>query len=56
MHISSRQNKNWVWGTLEHQNNPGRCDYIGCFDSFGAVEPNTEVYNTQYGACAKTEN
>ena len=36
MHVSSRQNPNWVWGTFEHQINPGRCDTIGCFDSFGA--------------------
>jgi hypothetical protein len=58
MHISSRQNKNWVWGTLEHQMNPGRCDNLGCFDTFGAeiraVLPNNAAVNTQYGACAKT--
>jgi hypothetical protein len=38
--------------------NPGRCDYIGCFDTFGAevpaVAPNRTAYNSQYGACAKT--
>ncbi len=39
LHVSSRQNPNWVWGTFEHQMNPGRCDYIGCFDSFGAQTP-----------------
>src|SRR5712692_4712347 len=59
MHVSSRQNPNWVWGTFEHHMNPGRCDYIGCFDSFGAqnsaVLPNTTVLNTQYGACSKTQ-
>jgi len=58
MHVASRQNPNWVWGTFEHQMNPGRCDYIGCFDSFGAeipaVDPNRKAYNTQYGPCAKT--
>jgi len=58
MHVSSRQNPNWVWGTFEHQMNPGRCDYIGCFDTFGAqtdsVPPNTKAYNTQYGVCSKT--
>ncbi|HYI28992.1 MAG TPA: hypothetical protein VD863_14215 [Bradyrhizobium sp.] len=58
MHVSSKQNPNWVWGTFEHQMNPGRCDYIGCFDSFGAeipaVPPNRTAVNTQYGACAKT--
>lgn len=59
LHVSSRQNPNWVWGTFEHKNNPGRCDYLGCLDSFGAVipvvKPNRAEYNTQYGACEKTE-
>jgi hypothetical protein len=58
LHVSSRQNPNWVWGTFEHQMNPGRCDFIGCFDSFGAeipaVSPNRTAPNTQYGACSKT--
>jgi hypothetical protein len=58
LHVSSRQNPNWVWGTFEHQMNPGRCDSIGCFDSFGteipAVSPNRTGENTQYGACPKT--
>ena len=59
LHVSSRQNPNWVWGTFEHQMNPGRCDSIGCFDSFGAeipaVLPNRTAANTQYGACPKTQ-
>jgi hypothetical protein len=59
MHVSSRQNANWVWGTFEHQLTPGRCDSIGCFDSFGAdipaVLPNRAALNTQYGACSKTQ-
>lgn len=58
MHVGSRQNPNWVWGTFEHELNPGRCDYIGCFDTFGAqisaVSPNTTAYNSQYGSCPKT--
>ncbi len=58
LHVSSRQNPNWVWGTFEHQMNPGRCDSMGCFDSFGAVvpavRPNQAAVNTQYGACEKT--
>jgi hypothetical protein len=58
LHVSSRQNKNWVWGTFEHEMNPGRCDSIGCFDSFGAtirtVLPNRTAINTQYGPCSKT--
>ena len=59
MHVASRQNPNWVWGTFEHQMNPGRCDYIGCFDTFGAqvpeVAPSRTAYNSQYGVCAKTD-
>jgi hypothetical protein len=58
LHMSSRQNPNWVWGTLEHHMSPGRCDNLGCFDSFGAeqpaVMPNKAAVNTQYGACLKT--
>jgi hypothetical protein len=59
LHVSSRQNPNWVWGTFEHQMNPGRCDYIGCLDSFGAeipmVPPNKIAVDSQYGACPKTQ-
>jgi hypothetical protein len=59
LHVSSRQNANWVWGTFEHRLNPGRCDTIGCFDSFGAetpaVLPNKAAANSQYGACPKTK-
>ena len=58
MHVSSRQNPNWVWGTFEHHMNPGRCDSIGCFDTFGAtipaVFPDLKARNTQYGRCPKT--
>jgi len=58
MHVTSRQNPNWVWGTFEHELNPGRCDYIGCFDTFGAqipaVQPSRTSVNSQYGECAKT--
>ncbi|WP_147328139.1 MULTISPECIES: hypothetical protein [unclassified Duganella] len=58
LHVSSRQNPNWVWGSFEHQKNPGRCDDLGCYDSFGAtkpvVTPNRRAINTQYGACTKS--
>jgi hypothetical protein len=58
LHVASRQNPNWVWGTFEHQMNPGRCDDLGCFDTFGAtapaVPPARYAVNTQYGACEKT--
>jgi hypothetical protein len=58
LHVSSRQNPNWVWGTFEHHMNPGRCDSMGCFDSYGAeipvVLPDKRAPNTQYGPCPKT--
>ena len=34
-HISSKDIPNWVWTTFEHIAMPGRCDYIGCNDSYG---------------------
>ena len=34
-HVSSKDIPNWVWTTFEHVNNRGRCDFIGCSDSFG---------------------
>jgi hypothetical protein len=39
MHIISKQIPNWTWATFEHENNRGRCDYIGCRDDFGATVP-----------------
>lgn len=52
LHIASKQNENWVWGTFEHVYNPGRCDYTGCFDSFGSLTPvqlpNTTTLNSSY--------
>ena len=58
MHLASAWNPWWVWGTFEHQFNPGRCDATGCYDSFGArkpvVQPNYQKANTNYGACTKS--
>ncbi len=58
LHVASRQNPDWVWGTFEHQRNPGRCDYMGCFDTYGAktaaVLPNRKEFNKGYGVCEKT--
>jgi hypothetical protein len=34
-HISTKDIPQWVWTTFEHVNNPGRCDFIGCNDSYG---------------------
>jgi hypothetical protein len=56
-HFSSKQIKDWVWADFEHQMNPGRCDFIGCRDSYGAVDANVApktVLNQQYGECKKT--
>ena len=36
--IITKDLQNWFWTTFEHADNPGRCDFIGCHDSFG-VEP-----------------
>ncbi len=59
MHVSSRRNANWVWGTFEHHLSPGRADDIGSWDTFGATTPRTlpnlRKINTQYGPCPKTE-
>ena len=56
-HISTKQIKNWVWSDFEGAMNPGRCDVIGCNDSFGGVtakvQPNTAPYQS-YGGCAKS--
>ncbi len=57
IHLSTKQIKNWVWADFEHRLNPGRCDDIGCHDSFGAT--NQDVHgkakaNQNYGACEKT--
>jgi hypothetical protein len=41
MHITTKDLPNWYWATFEHVDNPGRCDFIGCADSFGAVPPFT---------------
>ena len=58
LHFASKQNPSWVWATFENQFNPGRCDTMGCYDSFGAkkpvILPRKNVANTQYGTCAKT--
>lgn len=35
IHFSTKHLPNWLWATFEHVDNPGRCDYIGCFDFFG---------------------
>jgi len=41
MHISTRDLPNWFWTTFEHVSNQGRCDWLGCNDSFGFVTTQT---------------
>jgi hypothetical protein len=47
LHIMSKAIPNWTWATWEWVGNPGRCDYIGCRDYYGAipgvVPPNAKV-------------
>lgn len=35
MHVTTKDLPNWFWATFEHVDNPGRCDFIGCHDSYG---------------------
>ncbi len=59
-HIISKMVPNWTWATFEHVNNPGRCDTLGCIDSFGATPSTTAPHslntppNQQYPVCNKT--
>ncbi|WP_246413352.1 hypothetical protein [Rhizobium indicum] len=58
MHIISKVLPNWTWATFEHQNNPGRCDYTGCHDAYGAVVADVDandVPDRPYSACAKND-
>jgi hypothetical protein len=55
--ISSKQIKNWVWATFENQLSPGRCDDIGCRDSYGAAIAEVKSalpINSYYGECVKS--
>jgi len=57
LHVISKQVPNWTWATFEHEKNPGRCDYQGCFDKFGATDHSVlpkSPANGQYPACTKS--
>jgi hypothetical protein len=60
MHVISKLVPNWTWATFEHKDNRGRCDVIGCRDTFGAqpaVTPpqsTTEPSTQHYADCVKT--
>jgi hypothetical protein len=57
-HFSTKQIKDWVWSDFEHAKNPGRCDDIGCHDTYGAVDKDVAPKTTpwqQYGECKKSD-
>lgn len=58
LHIISKQVPNWTWATFEHQDNPGRCDFLGCRDAFGAqtawIAPQPGTPGQRYAPCDKT--
>jgi hypothetical protein len=61
MHVISKLVPNWTWATFEHQLNPGRCDFVGCNDTYGATTAHVAPMDNQgqnqgqvYAACAKT--
>ena len=37
LHVMTKALPNWLWATWEWSGNAGRCDYIGCNDSFGVT-------------------
>jgi len=58
-HVISKLAPNWTWATFEHKDNPGRCDVLGCKDSFGAVDAyvaplSTDESPTRYPDCTKS--
>ena len=57
IHVISKQVPNWTWATFEHRFNPGRCDIVGCRDSFGAqtaVVPPLPTPGRTYPDCTKS--
>jgi len=57
MHIISKMIPNWTWATFEQKDNLGRCDYIGCRDSFGATVADVPPHDAlagRYDPCVKT--
>ena len=47
-HVMTKDTPNWVWATWEQEDNPGRCDFMGCHDDFG-VTPANVAPNPQTG-------
>ncbi len=59
MHVISKQVPNWTWATFESRFNPGRCDIVGCRDTFGAKDQNVaplKRQGQQYPDCVKTSD
>ncbi|HEY2069432.1 MAG TPA: hypothetical protein VGG48_07755 [Rhizomicrobium sp.] len=55
--VQSKAMPDWLWFTVEHRSNPGRCDIIGCHDGYGAIRGDVApaaTANSDYGACAKS--
>jgi hypothetical protein len=46
LHVASKVIPNWAWMTFEQVDNLGRCDYIGCHDSFGQTPFNVPTSQT----------
>lgn len=57
LHIITKAVPNWTWATFESEFNPGRCDILGCRDSFGTsgtIAPNPQP-GKAYPPCTKTQ-
>lgn len=54
MHVTTKQLPNWTWATFEYQGNAGRCDYIGCNDAFGSVNPSVPPQNVSPATTGQT--
>jgi len=55
MHVISKDLPNWFWCTFEHVDNPGRGDFIGIHDSFGASPAHTPSRTDKVGATYPAE-
>ncbi|HEY0075147.1 MAG TPA: hypothetical protein VGB77_13700, partial [Abditibacteriaceae bacterium] len=54
LHIISKDLPNWFWCTFEHVDNPGRGDYIGIHDSFGAEPAHTPSHTDSGSGTGKS--
>lgn len=49
MHLTTKDLPKWFWATFEHVDNPGRCDWLDCRDSFGVSPSITKAKEPLYG-------